>query len=342
MYSLNPTLYGSVFVVPTVLVDKYIKLASFCAVKSLLWILKNQGGNFSVSEIAHGVGSSEADVKEALEYWVSEGVLVSSESGAQASAAPTQSDSYLLEKAEKKQETGAVKAHAEEKVELILPTFDQVAARINESKEIAGLINQVQMMLGRTTGYDMNARLVQMVDGYGFPVELVLRLIQYCVDLGKTSNAFILSVAKNWYGKEITTLEQADEYINEHTEAQRIYYELKLQTGLSAPMATPKQEEYLVKWDSWGMSTEMIVAAYNKTVENTGKISWAYMDKMLAGWYNEGLKTTEAVEKANEKFKAKKQPSGERSYDINKAISEAENGELVYEKKKKKKRGDSQ
>ena len=76
MYSLNSSLYASVFVVPRDIVDKYIKMASFCAVKSLLWILNYRGGAFSVSELAKSIGSSEADVKEALDYWVNEGVLV--------------------------------------------------------------------------------------------------------------------------------------------------------------------------------------------------------------------------------------------------------------------------
>ena len=56
MLSLNPSYYGSVFVTPKTIVEKYIKMASFCALKSLLWILNNQGGNFSVEEIAKAIG----------------------------------------------------------------------------------------------------------------------------------------------------------------------------------------------------------------------------------------------------------------------------------------------
>ncbi len=334
MYSLNSSLYASVFVVPRDIVDKYIKMASFCAVKSLLWILNYRGGAFSVSELAKSIGSSEADVKEALDYWVNEGVLV--KDGETVAAQPVMSDSHLLkDKAEKPAE----KKEVEIKEELVLPTYEQVVTRMNEDKKIEELINHVQFMLGRTTGQDMNARLVQMVDGYGLPIEIILRLIQYCVDIGKTSNAFILGVAKSWYKNEISTLEQADEYINSHSRAQSIYNDFKMLTGLSAPQATSKQEEYFIKWDSYKTSVEMMVYAYEITVEKTGKISFAYMDKIISSWHENGYKTPEDVENAA-KAKAKPKNDGGASYDINKTMADDENKKIVF-KKKTNKRGDS-
>jgi len=338
MYSLNASLYSSVFVVPRVLVDKYIKLASFCAQKSLLWILNYQGGAFSVADIAKGIGSSEADVKEALDFWVNEGILV--EDGKQPVAAEqTKSDSHLLkDKDDKKKEY--VKKEIVIKEELIQPTDKQVSLRINEDKRIKDLMLQAQSMLGRTFGYDTQAKFIQMIDGYGLPYEIILILIQYCIDIGKTSNAFMLSIAKSWYNKDIFTPEQAYEYINTHTKAQKIYYEFRLHTGLSAPLATPKQEEFFLKWNSYNMSVEMMVNAYHITVEKKGTISFPYMDKIISSWHENGYKTPEDVEKAKQ-AKNKSFDSSNASYDIEKAISQAENDDLVYEKKRKTKRGES-
>ncbi|MDO4847798.1 MAG: DnaD domain protein [Clostridiaceae bacterium] len=337
MYSLNSSLYASVFVVPRDIVDKYIKMASFCAVKSLLWILNYRGGAFSVSELAKSIGSSEADVKEALDYWVNEGVLV--KDGETVAAQPVTSDSHLLKDKAEKAEKPAEKKEVEIKEELVLPTYEQVVTRMNEDKKIEELINHVQFMLGRTTGQDMNARLVQMVDGYGLPIEIILRLIQYCVDIGKTSNAFILGVAKSWYKNEISTLEQADEYINSHSRAQSIYNDFRMLTGLTAPQATSKQEEYFIKWDSYKTSVEMMVYAYEITVEKTGKISFAYMDKIISSWHENGYKTPEDVDNAA-KAKAKPKNDGGASYDINKTMADDENKKIVF-KKKTNKRGDS-
>lgn len=337
MYNLNPALYGSVFVVPGEVVDKYIKLASFCAIKTLLWILKNRSGDFSVSDISKGIGSSEADVNEALDYWVNEGVLVKDGESA-AEYSPVSSDSHLLSKDEKKAPANDSKADISSvHEELLLPTYEQVAVRMDEDRSISDLINQIQIMLGRSTGYDMNARILQMIDGYGFEAEIILRLIQYCIDQNKTSNAFILSVAKNWYKNEIFTLEQADAYIDEHGNAQGVYNEFRVLTGLTAPKATPKQEEFFIKWHKLGISVEMMVLAYNTTIENTGKISFAYMDKVLVSWNESGYKNPDDVEKGKQSFKEKQKASRSRSYDIDKAIDSSENGELVYTKKKKNK-----
>lgn len=43
MFNVNPALYGSVFAVPSVLTEKYLKLASPAAIKVLLLILRNPG-----------------------------------------------------------------------------------------------------------------------------------------------------------------------------------------------------------------------------------------------------------------------------------------------------------
>lgn len=338
MFKLNSEYYNSVFVVPSVIVEKYIKMASFCALKSLLWILKNQGSNYSVAEIAKAVGSSEADTKEALEYWVSEGILITD--GSQPVPSPVKSDSYLSkqENAESKPKDDLKKAAPE--IKLVRPTMEQIISRMSEDKTIEGLFNQAQIMLGRTIGFDMQSAILMMIDTYGLPIEIILDLFQYCIDIGKTSNAFILSVAKAWYEKDITTPEKAQQYIKEHNCADKIFSEFRQFTGISSPKATPKQTELLISWSKMGFSVEMMVLAYNECVERTGKISYPYINKVLLNWNEQGFKTPEDLEKAKENFSRKKADSelNERSYDIKKAINQAENGEIIYKKRKRGKK----
>ena len=63
------------------------------------------------------------------------------------------------------------------------------------------------------------------------------------------------------------------------------------------------------------------------------------MDKIISSWHENGYKTPEDVDNAAKAKADKKSADSKRSYDINKAIEQAENDDLVYEKKKK--RGDS-
>lgn len=76
MFNVNPALYGSVFAVPSVLTDKYLKLASPAAIKVLLLILRNPGEDFTVEELSKRIGYCKADTLDAVEYWISENVLV--------------------------------------------------------------------------------------------------------------------------------------------------------------------------------------------------------------------------------------------------------------------------
>lgn len=336
MYSLNSSLYGSVFVVPSVIVEKYIKMASFCAMKSLLWILKNQSGNFSISEIAKAIGSSECDTKEALDYWVNEGVLKSSDSSAEAS--PLKSDTFL---AEKKSEKPVVEVPAKApvpEIKIYRPTMEQIVARMDEDKKIKGLFNQAQIMLGRTIGFDVQSLLLMMHDTYGFGFEVILTLLQFCISTNHSSTAYIASTAKLWFEKEITDISLAQSFVDDYNKSEKTYEEFKQFTGMSAPKATPKQNEYFTRWRNMGFSTEMMVNAYNETVERTGKISFAYTDKILRNWHDNGTTTMEDVKKATEEYKNKKtaDSSSGRSYDINKAIEKASGDDLIYKKKEKR------
>lgn len=337
MLTLNPSYYGSVFVTPKVIVEKYIKMASFCALKSLLWILNNQGGNFSVEEIAKAIGSSPADTKEAVEYWVSEGILIMSGENS-AVPSPTVSDSYLKKEEDKKPEIKAPekeeKAPAPE-IKLVRPTHEQVSQRIAEDDDIAGLLNQAQIMLGKSLGYNNQSAFVQMYDDYGLSVEVILTLIQYCINIGKKSTAYMLSTAKIFYEKDIDTLEKANEFIDRNKKIMKIYEEFCQFTGLSAPTPTPKQTDYFLSWDKMGFSVEMMVLAYNDTVDRKGKINFSYTNKILQNWHESGYKTPEDVKNAREAYKKQKQGNSERSYDISKAVEQAANGELVYKKKKR-------
>ncbi len=340
MFTLNPTYYNSVLVVPKVMIEKYIKMASFCAVKTLLWILNNQGGNFSVEEIAKAIGSSPADTKEALDYWINEGILLNSDTDSNSAPSPTRSDSYLKKEPESKPEPSLplqnIKSEIPE-IKLIRPTSAQVSNRIDTDSTFSGLLNHIQVILGRPIGYDMQSSVLMMYDSYGLDVEVICTLIQFCKNQGKSANAYILSMAKLWYEKDITTLEKANEYIDMNNRVMKIYTEFCQLTGIDVPKPTPKQTEMFGEWDKMGFSVEMMVLAYNETVERKGKVQFGYTNKILLSWFEKGYKTPADIQAGKESYKKQQEKlnSGNRSYDINKAIEQATSGDLIYKKRKK-------
>ena len=56
-------------------------------------------------------------------------------------------------------------------------------------------------------------------------------------------------------------------------------------------------------------SYELLSKAYDITVEKTGKLSYAYMAKILDNWHSSGIKTAEDVEKSLESYKNKQKIS---------------------------------
>ena len=63
------------------------------------------------------------------------------------------------------------------------------------------------------------------------------------------------------------------------------------------------ERRFLESWADWGFGPEAVALAYDRTVEHTGKLSWAYMNKILQSWAAEGFTTPEQVRDWDGKFK---------------------------------------
>ncbi len=74
-YSVNFTAFDGVFAVPNCLVDQHIKLAGAVQLKVLLWVLRQGGQPFTPEDIAAGLNLSTGDVCDAMQYWVSAGLI---------------------------------------------------------------------------------------------------------------------------------------------------------------------------------------------------------------------------------------------------------------------------
>ncbi len=74
-YTVNLGCWGSIFAVPTDVVDKYLKIAGSAQLKVLLYILRRSGEQFSARDIASALNMDQFDVKDCVEFWSSFGVI---------------------------------------------------------------------------------------------------------------------------------------------------------------------------------------------------------------------------------------------------------------------------
>ena len=361
-YTVNPANLGAVFVVPTQVVDKHIKLASGQQIKLLLWMLRHSNEGFDLDKLCADLNFNADDALDYMQYWVETGVILCDD---EIKSAPKEKKTAVREK---KTET-AVKAiegsfkteKPKKEMPSIIhtkPTMQEIVARAEESDEIRFLLRESQTMLGRTIGYDCQCTLLMLHDTYGLPVEVIIMIIEYAVSVGKSNSSYILSVGKDWSEHEIDTIEKADEKISTLRTVNKHWAKFAAMARISNSVPTREQEKYFSVWDKeWKFSLDMIYCAYEKMTNNCRKLSFPYMNKILKSWHTDGIKTVadvEAYEKgkmvfaaekpenkkaftpsANSNFTKNPTPQTNTSYDLEKFKSDAIHKPLIYNKKKK-------
>ncbi len=301
-YIFNSAVLGSMFAVPSQVVDNYIKLASASQLKTLLWICRHLSDPIDPSAISAAIGYSEADVEDALTVIAGWGILISDNQPAVPAPAP-------VEKA-KPQETEVSKQL--EEIAASKPTGEQISARCKENPEIINMFSDIEKMLGKTLGYDSRSILLMMHDHYGLPIEVIYMLVDYCKSVGKSGFSYISKVGKSWGEMEIDTIEKADEQIKILNSCNKLWSEFAEMAGIQNPRPSSSQSAYLRTWSvELKFNVEMIYLAYEEMLNHTSRISFPYMNKILMNWKSKGIKTPEDVEREKEDYRRKKAPAEE-------------------------------
>lgn len=335
-YQISPSAWNGVFALPCAVVDKHIKLAGSAQLKVLLWIFRHNGEPLETQKIAQALGMAEADVKDAMQYWIEAGLLYKS-GGPQPSchttstqAQPPSAPISLTEK--KAADKPAILPPPIEK-----PTFQDVVRRANESDELKYLFQQAQIRLGKTISPADQSTLLWMHDWLGLPVEVILMIMEYAVMEGKTGMAYIEKVGIDWASNEIDTMEKAEERINEILKSKKAWNQIC--STLDIPKRKPSKRElsYAKTWlELWHMELKAIALAYDECVNHTGKLSFSYMNKILERWHANGITTAKEAEAFDVRpaaAKGKKTPASTgASYDIDEFERMSIQSPIVYKK----------
>ncbi len=273
-YFINPSCFSSAFLVPTEVADKYLNLAKCEHIKVLLYMLRNTATPLNELEIAENLKLSEYDVKEALLFWADAGILMSN---------LAQSSFEADKKAYNK---------------VIKPTREDVAIRGNEDPKIKWLLNQSQMVFGRNLKFNETQTLVWLYDDLGLDIDLLFLIINHAKNANKLKISYIQSLAVEWLNKGIDNVAAADEELKNLAESELAWSIVRGAFGLSPRKPTNKEKELSVLWvNEWGISKEMLNAAYDICVDNKGSLIFSYVAKIIESWHKNGYKTPEDVKK---------------------------------------------
>ena len=117
----------------------------------------------------------------------------------------------------------------------------------------------------------------------------------------------------------IDTYEKAESHIQRLTKQEDDAGRIRRLFGLPERALTAREKACVNRWFGEYMTPEALMKlAYDRAVEATGKVSFAYIDKILAAWAAKGITTVEAAEA--ERTAAQRAAAGEYSFDIGEAM----------------------
>ena len=280
--------------------EKYLRFSNAEFIKFYLYAkyLADKNGSFPTLEIlAKDLDLTPDRTKFILDFWVSRDELVKRGNGY------SFSDTKIAKKPSAKSD---IRTKRVSRPSYSMKEIDTVAAT---NKSISGLFYQAETVLNKILSQSDMEMLYSFVDWLGLPVEVITMLLSYASKKGKTGRRYLETVAIDWAERGIDTFEAAEAYVMELETADSAERKIRNILGIYDRALTATEKKYISAWtNDENISIDLIPLAYDKTVLNTGKLSFAYMNKILLTWAEEGFKTPDDVNAWDGNIKNTKKP----------------------------------
>ena len=112
----------------------------------------------------------------------------------------------------------------------------------------------------------------------------------------------------------IETAAQAESYIKELQTGRSYEYKVRSAFGIYDRALTAKEKKFVSEWQAAGFDAPLLTAAYDRSVEAIGKLSFSYINQILLSWKERGVTTPEQAEQ--ERSAQRENRRLEKSYDI--------------------------
>lgn len=248
-----------------------------------------------VRGIAELLSLTTEEVVRALAFWQANGVLAV-EGVELPSAAPTKRTAIRREEAP--QLTG-----------------DALAERLEaEEGKLRRLIDECQRALGRFFTPSEVSKVVALSEHLGLSEAYILLICGYCKEREKTTVAYMERVAYNLYNEGVDDPEKLEAYLRKKELNRTLEGKLRTLFGLGGRTLTKREQTCISDWTTAAYPYELIVHAYEICVAHTDKVSFPYIDRVLANWREKGYRTLVEVEAAEAERRGIPK-TGESSFD---------------------------
>ena len=200
------------------------------------------------------------------------------------------------------------------------PSYSEqdVLRAMDTDVDFRGLYGEVQRLLGRSLNTEELKILLSFVRYLGLPGDVISVLVCYCKERarqrGSSRNPSLRTIEKeaySWAEQGIDSVEAAAAFISAQNIRNSRLHRLMERLQIRGRSLTPAEERYAISWLEMGFEDEVISMAYERTCLNTGGLNWAYMNKILQRWQEQGLRTAEAIQSGDRKGNVPKGASGQ-------------------------------
>lgn len=281
--------FGTMFGVPNLVVDQYLKLATPAQLRVLLYILRNCGREVPNQEIAEKLNLSEDVVEEVLQFWMQTELFGQGES-VQEPVTPVQ-EPVQAPKTDVRKVGLQDSRHAD-----LNPL--EIERALKDSQELKDLCQMVEQIMGNLLRHVELKALVWMHDYNHIDASIIVMALEYAKKIGKCSVSYAETIILNWWDNGIQTYDQVCQEIDRLDKRNSFTGQIMKHFEL-AKKPTPKQQSIIDSWQDRNIPMELILYAYEKSVDNTGnsaKTAFSYIDKILTSWNDAGYKTRADVD----------------------------------------------
>lgn len=180
-----------------------------------------------------------------------------------------------------------------------------------KNKNIHDMFEYIKRISGRDASTTEMFEILNWIEDYGFSPEVVIVLYDDCHSRGKKDFPYLRQVARNWFDANIKTIQDVSSYLENHKQKWQKFGRILNFFRMGRPNA--KEEEFLNTWFfTYNQSEEVILKACELMSEKTMKPSFAYLDKILKEWHENGLDSIEKIEEYKKSKKESKKSSDKK------------------------------
>ena len=168
---------------------------------------------------------------------------------------------------------------------------DTQLQEIQDKCDLSFVLNAVEVYLERLLERADIDFIAWLSDKLSFSSDLILHLYEYCIGKNKKKREYIEKVAISWHQEGIDSVAKAREY---SLLFDTCFNAVNKVFSLSRMPIGPERD-FIRKWSSWKLPTELIEEACNRTILNICKPDFKYTDRILESWHKAGVSSLAEV-----------------------------------------------